>query len=139
MQFFFLRFALNPQIPSETNIKEGRKFISEIQSIGGDVLVIGHGFLPSIANKTMHAHVVGLTDVLSGDSGSIKNQLEEEISTAIKKHNFSAIISDGDIGFPFEVARREYQISKELHFTGTTFFPVVGAPVRPRWVLIPKK
>lgn len=73
----------------------GHEFIKTLRSLPGDVYVMMHGFLPYLAGKPMHAHLVSVKDVYVVNDEHAR-YLKHEYDSLLAAHAFGAIIIDED-------------------------------------------
>jgi tRNA A22 N-methylase len=58
----------------------------------GSVLVLDHGYLPALAGKEMHAHAAVIADVIRGGRTDVEKGLADELSRALREHQFDSVI-----------------------------------------------
>lgn len=103
MQFVFLRYDPNTQIPTNADRIAGDQFIGWLKTIPGDVWVVDHPSYALMAGKPSFAGEGSMEDVLRGKTPEAKTLLDASIATAIHDKHFSAIVLDGPEdtrGFP---------------------------------------
>ncbi len=140
VQFFFLRYDAASQIPSEHDARLGWQFVSWIAEQDGDVWVFNHGFYSALAGKRTFLHSAPLGDVagvsaryaLPPDVAWRKQQVMQVVQDAVREQRFSWIVVDKspDNWLPYYVPAKRF-------FEGVDgFYPVTGAPTRPRYGLV---
>lgn len=136
IQFGLLRYDPTEQIPTGQDLTAGNELIGLIMQIEGEVLVPDHGFIAAMAGKRSYAHRMAMHDVLRGDEGEAKAHLVAEITEAISKKRFDAIILDSywrkaDI-------RGHYDEHRPIFVAPEVFWPVTGKRTRPTLLYSPK-
>lgn len=89
-----LRLAYNPAalVPTSADVLAGREFVERISAMPGDVFVVDHGYLPSLAGKPMHAHAAVIADVIRGGKTSVEQGLAGMLQGALARHQFDSIV-----------------------------------------------
>lgn len=104
MQFAFLRYDPNSQIPSRADQAATENFVNWLRTIPGDVWVVDHPAYALMADKPSYAGKGSMEDIWRAkESAGPKAMLEASLATAIHERHFSAIILDGPEdarGFP---------------------------------------
>ncbi|UCB53252.1 MAG: glycosyltransferase family 39 protein [Candidatus Zixiibacteriota bacterium] len=134
----FLLLVYNPlaQIPTRKDLEAGRGFIDTMAQLPGDVLVLSHGYLPTLAGKRSHAHDAAVNDVLNDTGSAAAAKLREEIRRAVQERRFGAIILDGP--WFLEIIQRHYDGHRALFASADVFWPATGRRTRPEMVYLPK-
>jgi len=115
IQFASLMYNPLTLIPTRDDLYAGIEFINKLRSIPGDVLLVHHGYLSTLAGKESHAQGVAISDVILRDSGSTgKTKLVTEIREAIRGKRFAAIILDTGWWF-------QDDIEKHYRMAGSVF------------------
>jgi len=93
-----LRLAYNPAplVPSAADVRAGHELIASLAAMPGDVLVVDHGFLPSMAGKPMHPHAAVIADVIRGGRTSVEHGLAESLRESLSQHQFDSIVIRDD-------------------------------------------
>ena len=138
----FLLVFYNPllQIPSQKDVENGRKFISELSSIDGDVLVPYHGFLPAMANKKSYAQGMAVYDVARAQDQN-GARLINEFTQAVKNGKFKAIVLDSNrdlIPWDLNNVYQSYKPKKDLFEDLDVYWPVTGMRTRPQIIYVRK-
>ncbi|MGA1875198.1 MAG: glycosyltransferase family 39 protein [bacterium] len=138
----FVCLAYNPyvQVPTRKDLDAGMKFVSYVSEIKGDVFIPSHPYLTALANKSSHAHVMAMIDVIRGDKGKTKAELAGELRDVLREKRFSSILLDSrgdwfqeDIDCYYRATQRPlFNIEPEL------FRPVTGWNGRPTLIYIPR-
>ncbi len=92
-QLLRLAYAPAALVPTAADAAAGRALLQRIAETPGDVFVPYHGYLPSLAGKSMHAHAVVIADVIRGGRTDTEKGLAADLAQAFREHRFSAIIS----------------------------------------------
>ena len=89
-----IRVGYWPQsfVPSAEDVNAGRLLVQAIAETPGDVFVVDHGYLPSLAGKEMHAHAVVIADVIRGGRTDIEKGLAVALVDALRTHRFDSVI-----------------------------------------------
>jgi len=82
-QFHALRWDPGTWIPNRASLQGGRALVEAIRSVDGDVFLIGHGFMPTLAGKKTFAQAMWIEEVLKNDPTGARDVLEREIVSAI--------------------------------------------------------
>ena len=96
----------NPQhyIPSRGDRTAAEAFVSLLRTVPGEVLVLDHGYFPTLAGKRSHAHESAIRDVLLiGDTWGAR--LETEFRHALETKRFDLVIQDTADWFPVPIGR----------------------------------
>jgi 4-amino-4-deoxy-L-arabinose transferase-like glycosyltransferase len=143
----FLMLFYNPfrQIPTRDDLEAGRKLVSAIQQIKGDVLVPCHAYLPVLAGKDWHADesaFAELVGMFGGEPREEGKKIMNELRRAIKEKRFDAIILNAPddpwlMQFRKEV-ERYYALKQPVFDNKTVFWVVTGRNVRPEFIYVPK-
>lgn len=130
---FFASLFYNPldDVPGKADVDAGDAFVRSLKDIEGEVLVLSHGFLPSLAGKKTHAHAMAMFDVLRGTDQSVANKLRNTIENALQSKQFEAIILDSAFMFAQDVFEENYVLERELFDNERVFWSVTGARTRP--------
>jgi hypothetical protein len=136
IQFVLLTYNPSHQVPDKEDMEAGRVLIATMAHIPGEVLVPYHGFLPTLAGKRSHAHHQAISDIMVGDDGPIKDKLYGEITQAIGKQRFNALIFDSP-WFP-ELTDKYYEPDRMLFDHPDVFWTVTGMRTNPQVVYVPR-
>ena len=137
IQFFSLIYSPSDQIPTQQDLRAGRKVVGSLAQIEGDILIPYHSYLPTSAGKRSFAHQGGMWDILRSDEGDIKTKLVDEIAQAIAEKRFSAIILDDDDWFTADI-EKNYERHGQVFENDFVFWPVTGFETRPEIIYFPK-
>jgi len=140
MQFVRLIYSPLDQVPTQQDLEAGRKFIKTLASIEGEIVVLYHGYLPTLAGKSTHAHAIAVDDVLRAGGTKTKAgaKLFNEISVPIREKQFSAIVFDSG-GSRFKDDIQEHYVRwRPIFDTDSVFWPVTGWRTRPESIYIPR-
>jgi hypothetical protein len=80
-------------VPTSLDVAAGQSLLAAVASQTGDVFLPFHGYLPTLAGKTSHAHAVVIADVIRGRPSQAGLTLAEEVDRAFKDHQFDAVIA----------------------------------------------
>ena len=135
LQFVTLFYNPIDQLPSKNDLEAGQSLIRIIKNIEGEVFLPYHGFLPTLAGKSMNAHSMAIADILRGEDEDIIHMLQVQMTEAILRKRFDAIILDNDWwGFDKEILK-EYS-SSTVFIDPDVFWPVTGMETRPESIYI---
>jgi hypothetical protein len=108
-----------------------------MSQIPGEVLMPYHSFLPTLAGKKSHAHHQAISDIMVGDDGSVKDQLYVQITQAIGRQRFDALIIDSP-WFP-KLTDKYYRPDRMLFDHADVFWTVTGMRTNPQIIYVPKR
>ncbi len=80
-------------VPTEQDVATGRSLLSALATQPGDVFAPFHGYLPTLAGKTSHAHAVVIADVIRGQANEVGRSFAEELERALNDHQFGAVVA----------------------------------------------
>lgn len=134
VQFLFLYFPIQKQIPTTEDRKSGEAFIQEIKALpGNDILIPNHPYYAFLAGKNKSgAQMMAIYDILRARDHSVKTLFYQRIQKDLLNASRPIIILDAE-WFPYEI-NQSYFIQKELFTQTNSFFPFTGAMTRPRWI-----
>lgn len=139
IQFACLIYNPFDQIPSQWDLEAGKKFITQITQIKGDVFIPYHPYLATLANKSGFAHAMAMADIIRGDKGEVKAELANQVRDALRRKIFSTIFLDSKQDWFQEDVDHNYRaIQCSIFDTETAFRPVTGGDTRPEFVYVPR-
>ena len=92
LQLLRLGYMPGRLVPTDQDVATGRSLLSTFATQPGDVFAPFHGYLPTLAGKSSHAHAVVIADVVRGDASAAGRSFAEELERALKDHQFQAVI-----------------------------------------------
>jgi 4-amino-4-deoxy-L-arabinose transferase-like glycosyltransferase len=130
--------AYNPAryIPSEADRTAAEQFMAYLHDAPGEVLMLDHGYFPTLVGKRAHAHEMAVRDVLLTDD-RYAHELSLAIRQALAEHQFGVIIQDTPDWFPIPLGRY-YQPIARLHSSPDVMWPRSGHRIRPELVYAPR-
>ena len=135
-QFLVLTYNPQRQVPGKEDAESGRVLIATMAEMPGEVLMPYHSFLPTLAGKRSHAHHQAISDIMVGDDGPIKDKLYDEITQAIGKQRFDALILDSP-WFP-KLTEKYYKPDRMLFDHPDVFWTVTGMRTNPQIIYVPR-
>ena len=129
----------NPQqyIPSRGDRTAAEAFVSRLRTVPGDVLVLDHGYFPTLAGKRSHAHEGAIRDVLLiGDMWGVR--LDTEFRHALESKRFDLVIQDTADWFPVPIGRY-YRRTGFVAHRPDELWPPTGNHVRPEFIYEPRR
>lgn len=143
LQFLLLRYDPATAIPTDSSAGANERFLAELASIGGDVLVLDQGWLPRRAGKRLSGQGMAARDLwrITDEHDLGRVLLRESYNAALARQQFTAVI----IGHPrdgkfflgrFVDLERWYRLDRTLEYD---LRPVRGGPMQPRFVWVPKE
>jgi len=141
LQFSMMSYNPIKQIPTADDYQAGESLIDVLSSFKGDVYVPFHSYYSIMAGKKMYAHKMPIEDIYIG----FPHLLPQGLFEKIEQKGFSAIIYDWEID---EDTRNPLEQSIIHYYTNTTeitcknestFLPLSGLKVKPRFIYLPKK
>jgi hypothetical protein len=145
-QFAQLAYIPSAQVPTAGDIKAGNQLVARIAQIDGDVLIPRHGYLTALAGKRGYAHWSPITNILRSGGEPASSLLRQEISGAIDKKRFAAVILDDLNWIPCEAKNQDllswmactvekrYGKPDTLFEDAFVFFPRTGVRTRPMYM-----
>jgi len=141
----FLALLYNPfkQLPTEKDLQAGKKLVSMMAQIQGDVLLPRHGYLPVLAGKESAAQEIAINDILRCNDENprtklLQTKLFHEIKTTIMKQRYQAIILDHK-GWFSDIIEEYYIQQGQVFENNEAFWPVTGYKTRPEFIYVPRK
>jgi hypothetical protein len=135
-QFLVLTYNPKHQVPGKEDMQAGHVLIATMEQIPGEVLMPYHGFLPTLADKRSHAHHQSISDIMVGDDGPIKDKLYDEITQAIGRQRFDALVLDSP-WFP-KLTDKYYKPDRMLFDHPDVFWTVTGMRTNPQIIYVPR-
>ncbi|MFH1144007.1 MAG: glycosyltransferase family 39 protein, partial [Candidatus Eisenbacteria bacterium] len=131
----FAVLAYNPRwiIPTAEDRRTGEECVAALAGLPGEVWMPYHGHLPSLAGKSMRAHLMAIADIMAS-TGVVKSRLRAEIAGALEEHRFQAIVLDEDLWFFEDELEQSYGLKQPFLPDSPGFYPLAGMRVRPRWL-----
>jgi 4-amino-4-deoxy-L-arabinose transferase-like glycosyltransferase len=136
IQFLILTYNPQRQVPGKEDVEAGRVLIATMSQIPGEVLMPYHGYLPTLAGKRSHAHHQAISDIMVGDDGPIKDKLYDQITQAVGRQRFDALILDSP-WFP-ELTEKYYRPDRMLFDHPDVFWTVTGMRTNPQIICLPR-
>ncbi|UCB53251.1 MAG: glycosyltransferase family 39 protein [Candidatus Zixiibacteriota bacterium] len=134
IQLLILTYNPRRQVPTERDVEAGRVLIATMAEIPGEVLLPYHGFLPTLAGKRSHAHHQAVSDIMVGDDGPIKEKLYDQITQAVGRQRFDALILDSP-WFP-KLTDKYYNPDRMLFDHPDVFWTVAGMRTNPQIIYV---
>ena len=103
----------------------------------GEVWVVSHPYLDTLAGKPSHLHFMSLVDIELGSSDprAVRSTLHQQINQALRQGRFSRIVMDDDWFFNSDALRENYVLeSSALVTDAAALWPVTGSHWRPTLV-----
>lgn len=94
LQFRLLVYDPRLYIPTPDDLRAGQELLAGVRSAPGEVLLMRHGYLPADAGKTTSADYMALYDVIRGPKVPAREELLQEIDSAIRERRFDLIVLD---------------------------------------------
>jgi len=133
-----LRLAYDPrqQLPTAADRRAGEDLVAAMRAIPGNVYLPYHGYLPAVAGKRTHAHAMAVWDVARGRDREATERLLYEITDAIRRQGFAAVIVDTEVFAQPDL--ENYYSRHPILFEDGVFYPVTGLRTRPKWLYLPR-
>ena len=134
----FSALAYNPlrQLPSKADEEAGHIFLNLLHDIEGEVFVPSHAYLPVLAGKKSHAHLITIRDILQSTDAQAVDDLNEELTRAILGRKFAAIVLDHT--WLVEIVKEGYNYKGPIFTEDDVFWPVTGHRTRPMLLYLRK-
>ena len=137
IQFAMLAYDPRKQIPDERDRSAGERLVETIRSFEGEVLVVSHGYLAGLAGKRRSAQWMAIADILRAGEGAVKDDIQNEITGAIRERRFAAIIVDRD--WHQEDLEAHYELRGSAFNDASVFWTRTGLRTRPERIYVPKR
>jgi hypothetical protein len=136
----FARLYYDPRrlIPTADDRAAGAALVERMGQVDGEVYFPHHGYLARLAGKREYAHTLAMDNLFLDDAGPVKRDLQHEMSAAIERRQFGAVIMEADRRYE-DVITTTYPDCSRLFDRQDVFWPVAGAPIRPEWICSPRK
>ncbi|RJO60633.1 hypothetical protein C4544_04805 [candidate division WS5 bacterium] len=140
----YIRYGLHTYIPKQKDLEAGMKLVETIKHVKGDVFMPDFGYLAVMAGKNSYAHGGAIRDILMLTKGENRDNLFNQINTAIEEIRFKAIIISSNNGVedrgPGLRNVRKYYVRQAAAVEGQdVFWPIIGLAIRPEFVYVPQK
>jgi hypothetical protein len=133
--------AYNPfaQIPTKADRDAGYELVQLLSKTPGEVYLVYHGYLPSLAGKRTYAQFSAILDIMKGE-GQTRGEklLRTKIRKSMWEQAFEIIILDGDRSL-LPGLDTYYEKAGEVFQENEAFFPVTGMRTRPTYIYIPRR
>ena len=139
VQMALLGYDPRKQVPRAADRAAGEHLLQVLSNVHGEVLLPYHGYLPAVAGKPTHAHLMQVFDVMKiRDAHS--ESLAAQFRSAIRHSAFDAIVLDDTVNYLFMPDIEEsYVLQSRVFSEPDVFFPVTGGVIsRPDYVYVPK-
>lgn len=141
IQLLALFYWPGDQIPTPAAEAQGKRVITILKLLEGDVFMPNHPWYPAMAGKATFANTVTITDVQRSTNvpDSLKITLQNSILGAIAERRFTAIVLDGNGEFPSGAPQLEDNytlVNNKL--SDETFNPLTGEATSPRLLYMVK-
>jgi hypothetical protein len=121
------------------DVAAGQRFLAALAGIQGEVLVLDHGYLPTLAGKATHTHRMAMNDVLRGEDEALREDLEQQLRDALASRRFAAVVIDRPWrDFFMQALDASYAPSGPIFGDPRVFWTVSGLRSRPASVYLPK-
>ena len=127
IQFGWLGYNPNQQIPTQADRRAGDALVAELQSIPGDILIPYHNYLSLFAGKKVNFHMVTFDEIRGRYS-----KKQPELRDILRQFNstpFGLFIMD----LPDNLIQKKHCADTQniSYESAGTFYPVTGYSVRP--------
>jgi hypothetical protein len=137
LQLVLLAYNPHRYIPSSTDRIAAESFLASLRDVPGEVLLLDHGYFPTLAGKHTYAHEGALRDVLLiGDAWGAR--LDTEFRHALDTQRFARVIQDTPDWFPVPLGRY-YRLTGFVPHGPTELWPTTGNHVRPDFIYEPRR
>jgi hypothetical protein len=127
-------YAPRSRIPTLADAAAGRTLVRIMGRFEGPVLLLNHGYLPSLAGKQTWSQGMAVFDVLRGGDVVVKQKLLGEMRDAIRTGKFDAVITDErgilEDWFLADI-ERHYELRGAIFGEKNVFWPTTGHTMRP--------
>lgn len=137
-QFLVLAYWPNLQVPRGRDERAGRALIQRLKELGGDALLLDHGFLHTMAgSNTFHAQTMAISDVLRGKDRQRAAKLENEIRQALRAGKFDVVVMDAPpAGAKLLTQRQAKQLGFRLPTIGPDMQELFGPDIQAAYRLL---
>lgn len=141
VQFALLHYPIEPQIPSNADLRAGEALVAEIRAQPGNVYVPFHPELALMAGKPAFASWSPMYQLEGSFGGGDVRQaarVKTEFLHAMARQDFSMIILDQTPNWIWGNPEEHYVMSSESVFPDpSVFWPVTGWRTRPEFKMLP--
>ena len=139
-QLVILFYNPYAQLPTNADRKAGNQLVQLIAGVKGDVFLVDHGYISTLAGKKTYAQHSAIWDILRGNQQTPgRTLLEEDLTNAIRHQAFDMIILDSDWNYCCKEIDKYYSKTGVVFQDETVFYPVTGGEKRPTYIYVPKK
>ncbi len=139
-QLVILFYNPYAQIPTSEDLKAGNQLVQLIAGVKGEVFLVDHGYISTLAGKKTYAQHSAIWDILRGDQQTPgRALLEENLTNAIRNQTFAMIILDSDWNYCCKEIDKYYSKTGVVFQDETVFYPVTGGEKRPTYIYVPKQ
>lgn len=93
-QFGSLFYNPYNYLPTPQDVKAGDSYVQALSAIKGEVFTPDQGYLPFLAGKKGYSHITTFLNIWVGHDEKVKNDLDTELTSALREQRFAAIIID---------------------------------------------
>lgn len=136
-QMLLLVYQPGRYIPSADDREAAGRLVDYLRTVPGEVLMLDHGYFPSLAGKRTHAHEMAVRDVLLNDD-DWAHGLSREIRQSLEEHRFDVVVQDTPDYFPVPLGRY-YRKVDSVHESPDVLWPPTGHRSRPEYIYVPRR
>jgi hypothetical protein len=139
-QLAVLSYDRREHLPKKGSRRAGLALVEGFRREAGDVLVVNHPHLATLAGKPSYAHVMAMSDIfaLEKDPRGARKLLQKKWRRLFEEHHFSKVILADDWFFFKAELVANYKRVADLPLEGDVLSPVTGGAVMPKRVYVPK-
>ena len=137
LQISLLFYSPAAHLPPRGSRDAGLGIMGWLRLQPGEVWVVSHPYLDTLAGKPSHLHFMSLVDIELGSSDprAVRSTLHQQIDQALRQGRFSRIVMDDDWFFNSDALRDNYVLeSSALVADAAALWPVTGSHRRPTLV-----
>jgi len=139
LQFVSLTYNPRWMLPSATDRQAGKRLVAMLAQIPGEIWVPYHGYLPTLAEKQPHAHLMAINDILNSSPGEARSTMTENVAAALREQRFAAIILDSGLWGFEDLLAEHYEQTEEIFSNPNVFWPATGMRTRPEKLYTPRR
>ena len=132
IQFASLLYNPMNQVPSTADRAAGEELVRRLRSIDGEVLVLHHAYLASLAGKKSSAEPMALDEAIMALDHEQATRLQSEIRSTVLSGKLTAIVLDNERWQFMDEVRKRYSCSGPIFSDETVFWTRTGVKTRPQ-------
>lgn len=136
-QLALLSYNPHRLIPSQADRAAAEALIDRLRAVPGEVMMLDHGYFPTLAGKRTHAHEMAIRDVLTIDdkwAAALRTEFREALAT----ERYDLIVQDTPDWFPVPLTRY-YRLIGLAPRAEDVLWMHAGNEIRPEYLYGPRR